>query len=454
MIIVVESAPSLKGFLAKTLLGKFAQAMIFKMVLAFIMHRGRMTCSQAAGSVASAAIHRGQLTRFLAGRRWQRHDFNGPLRAALLSLESQRGKFLFLIDATLVSQAGKKTKNAYSTGNRGRHRAKGRRYNKKKIIYKRCHSFTFGLLVTPSGMRIPFQIPHYTQEYCLEKGLPHRTTAESAAAMIAALPLPAGAEVVVIGDTAYDAEVVREACAVRGYTWLFPANPERVYEGPTGKRPKLRSRLEDWTSLSLATIRLRASTGKYAKQRRLSKWRVGPKQKPRVYYAYQEKREVRSVGRVQLVFSTMKPHLETATPDDVKILMTNATDLSMSEVIELYSLRWQIELFFKELKSTLGFSQYSFQRFEAVKAWVEIAITTVLFLERERAKRLRDRRLSQEARQWWESQRLHGLCAAFHQECHGRELKYLSQRLKTSGGIAKLKRLIMAALPPEYRAAA
>ena len=29
--------------------------------------------------------------------------------------------------------------------------------------------------------------------------------------------------------------------------------------------------------------------------------------------------------------------------------------------IELYSLRWQIELFFKELKSTLGFAQYSFQ---------------------------------------------------------------------------------------------
>jgi Transposase DDE domain len=453
MIIVVESAPSLKGFLAKTVLGKLAQTMVFKMVLAFIMHRGRMTCSQAAGSVASAAIHRGQLTRFLARPGWQRHDFNGPLRAALLALESQRGKFLFLIDATLVSPAGTKTKNSYSTGNRGRHPAQGRRYNQQKIVYKKCHSFTFGLLITPSGMRIPFEIPHYTQEYCLEKGLPHRTTAESAAVMIATLPLPAGANVVVIGDTAYDAEVVRQACAERGSTWLFPATPKRVYAGPTGKRPKSRSRLADWTRLSLATIRLRASTGKYAKYRRLSQWRVGPKQKPRVYYAYQEKREVRSVGRVQLVFSTMKPHLKSATPDDVKILMTNATDLSLSEVIELYSLRWQIELFFKELKSTLGFSQDSFQRFEAVKAWVEIAITTVLFLEHERAKRLQDRRLSQDARQWWESQRLHGLCAAFRQECGGRELKYLAQRLKTSGGIAKLKRLLAAALPQEYRAA-
>jgi hypothetical protein len=40
----------------------------------------------------------------------------------------------------------------------------------------------------------------------------------------------------------------------------------------------------------------------------------------------------------------MKPNLEKATPDDVKILMTNATKLSVSEVIELYSVRWQIEI--------------------------------------------------------------------------------------------------------------
>ncbi len=226
-----------------------------------------------------------------------------------------------------------------------------------------------------------------------------------------------------------------------------------MYEGPTGQRPQLRSRLKDWTRLSQKTIRLRASTGKYAKYRRLSQWRVGPKQKPRVYYAYQEKCDVRSVGRVQLVFSTTKRELKKATPDDVKILMTNATDLSLAEVIELYTLRWQIELFFKELKSTLGFSQYRFQRFEAVRAWAEMAITTVLFLEHERAQRLQDRRLSKKQRQWWEAQRLHGLSHAFRQECEGRELKYLAQRLKTPGGIAKLKRLLAAAIPAEYRTA-
>ena len=452
-MIFSDSASALKGFIAQTGLNDFARTMLLRVVVAFIMRRGRMSCSQAAGSIASDPIHRGQLTRFMARPRWQKREFNSPLRAALLKRESKRGKFLFLIDATMVSQAGTKTKNTYSTGNRSKRPAKGRRYNKRKTVFKKVHSFTFGLLITPSGMRIPFQIPHYTKEYCEEHKIKHRTTAESAADMIRTLPLPKDAEVIVIGDTAYDAQVVRNACDEKGYIWIFPANPERVYGGITGQRSKLRSRLKDWTSLSLKTIRLRASTGKYASYRRLSKWRVGPKQKQRVYYAYQEKLDVHSVGYAQLVFSTLKPNLETATPDDVKILMTNATDLSVTEVIELYSLRWQIELFFKELKSTLGFSQYKFQDFNSVKAWVEMSITTVLFLEYERIKRIQDRRLSEETRRWWESQRLHGLCHAFRQECEGQELKYLSERLKTSGGIAKVKRLLGNALPGEYRIA-
>lgn len=454
MIMVPETARSLKRFISKTGLAEFAQTMMLRMIVTFALHHGRMTCSQAAGSLTTAPVHRSQVTRFLARPRWQRHDFNAPLRAVMLDLESVKGRFLFIIDATLASQAGLKTQNTFSTGNRKRRPKKGRRYDKKKVQRKQCHSFTFGLLITPSGFRIPFQIPHYTKEYCQQRGIEHRTTAESAADLIRQLPLPEGADVVVLGDTAYESKVVQQACEDRNYIWICPANPERVYEEPDmegAKRPKLRSRLKDWTSLSLKTIRLRASTGKYAKYRRLSQWRVGPRQKPRVYYAYQEMREVRNVGNVQLAFSTMKPDLKKATPDDVKILLTNATTMSVTEVIELYSLRWQIELFFKELKSTLGFSQYSFQDFRAVEAWVNIAITTVLYLEYQRARKMQDRRLSAERREWWRRQRLHGLCMAFRQECEAEEINYIQARLQTNGGIQKLKRMLKLAKPYEYR---
>jgi hypothetical protein len=49
---------------------------------------------------------------------------------------------------------------------------------------------------------------------------------------------------------------------------------------------------------------------------------------------------------------------------------------------------------------------------------------------------------------------MHGLCVAYRQQCEGRELHYLAERLKTPGGIAKLKRLLAAALPAEYRSGA
>ncbi len=457
MIMVSNSATSLKRFISKTKLSDFAQTMMLRMVVTFILHHGRMTCSQAAGSLVTDPVHRSQVTRFLARPRWQRHDFNAPLRAAMLELETIKGRFIFIVDATLVSQSGRKTQNTFSTGNRQRRKIKkGFRYNKKKVRRKNVHSFTFGLLITPSGYRIPFQRPHYTKEYCEKRNIKRQTTAEAAADLIRDLPLPEGADVVVLGDTAYESKVVQQACDDRNYIWIFPANPERVFEEPEmegAKRPKLRSRLKDWTSQSLKTIRLRASSGKYARYRRLSQWRVGPKQKSRVYYAYQEKQEVRNVGYVQLVFSTMKPDLKKATPDDVKILLTNAITISVTEVTELYSLRWQIELFFKELKSTLGFAQYSFHDFRAVEAWANITITTVLYLEYHRARKMKDRRLSKERRQWWKRQRIHGLCMAFRQECQAQELKFMQARLKTKGGIQKLKRLLNDAIPAEYRLA-
>lgn len=143
MIIMEHSAPTLKRYLGQTGLSQLARQMVLRVVLAFIMHRGRMSCSAASGAIASEAIHRGQLTRFLARPRWQKVDFNEPLRAALLQLESANGRFLFLIDATLSSQAGKKTQNTYSTGNRKRRQKKGRRYNKKK-------SFARTFTVSPS----------------------------------------------------------------------------------------------------------------------------------------------------------------------------------------------------------------------------------------------------------------------------------------------------------------
>ena len=453
MIMVADSVPSLKRWVGALGLKESTKLLVIRVVVAFLLHAGRMSCLRAAGAVRCETRHRAQISRFLARPRWRKLDINTILRSQLLELEVGEGVFVFIVDATLVTQAGKKTQNTYSTGNRQRRPCKGRRYGKTKHARKKCHSFTMGLLITPSGIRIPFCKPYHTHEYCKETGREHRTTAEAAADLIRELPLPEGAEVFVVGDTAYDADVVRDACQDRGYSWIFPCNPERVLAGPKGNRPKVRSLLKDWSNWSRQTVRLAPGQGSYAVYRRLSPHRIGPKAKPRTYYVHQERRQVNSVGEVRLVFSTTEKNLKTATPDDVKILMTNNQRLPLRDVIELYSLRWQIELFFKELKSTLGFHQYGFQEFGPVEGWTDLAFTSFMYLEWYRVKQMSRRDLSREEKGWWEHQRTYGLCQAVRLASEQNELKYIADRLETPGGIRSLKRLIRNSFPSEYRAA-
>jgi len=453
MVMVAELVPGLKRWVAPLDLKDRTKLLVIRVVVAFLFHAGRMSCLQAAGIIRCEARHRAQISRFVARPRWREADINSVGRQYLLEREPADGEFVYLIDATLDSQSGKKTENTFSTGNRQRRPCKGRRYGKNKRARKNCHSFTMGLLITPSGVRIPFCKPYRTKEYCKKKGLTHRTTAEAAADLIRELPLPEGAKVRVEGDTAYDAEVVRDACEDRGYKWIFPINPERVLAGPKGKRPKVRSLLKDWAKWSRQTVRVAPGKGKYAVYRRLSPHRIGPKAKPRTYYVHEERRKVHSVGEVRLVFSTMEQNPKTATPDNVKILMTNDMRLSVKDVIELYSLRWQIELFFKELKSTLGFHQYKFQKFEPVEAWAELALAAFMYLEYYRVQQLARRDLSDDEKRWWEHQRTYGLIQAVRSATEQNELQYIADRLETPGGVRKLKRLIRNSFQKEYRLA-
>jgi len=64
--------------------------------------------------------------------------------------------------------------------------------------------------------------------------------------------------------------------------------------------------------------------------------------KPRTYYVHQERRDVHSVGKVQLVFSTRKSPKETGKVEVEKILMTNNLKLATRMIVELYTLRWQM----------------------------------------------------------------------------------------------------------------
>jgi hypothetical protein len=217
MIMVADAVPSLKRFVATLGLNESAKLLVIRVVVAFLLHAGRMSCLRAAGAVRCEARHRAQISRFLARPRWRKLNINSLLRQKLLEREAKDGLFVYIVDATLTSQSGKRTENTFSTGNRKRRPCKGRRYGKTKHVRKNCHSFTMGLLITPSGTRIPFCKPNYTHEYCQPSSKKsskktqrtHRTTAEAAADLIRELPLPE------------EAREDRQACS--GVRQMFPS---------------------------------------------------------------------------------------------------------------------------------------------------------------------------------------------------------------------------------------
>lgn len=374
------------------------------------------------------------------------------LRDEMMRHDSSLGTYVFIVDATLCGQAGKCTENTYSTGNRHQRPRKGRRYSVDRHHERSCHAFTMGLLLTPSGLRIPMLKPYYTRGYCKARGIDHCTTAEAAAAMVRQLKVPAGAPVIVVGDTAHESQVVREACVARGFRWVFPCNHERVLEGPQGSRVRVRSLMDDRSAWSWQTIRLVPSRGEFAALRRLSRHRIGPKVKSRTYHAHEESLRNRAIGAVRTVFSTIKKDSATASLEDTKILLTNATALPVREIIDLYTVRWQIELFFKELKSSLGFHQYGFKRFAAVEGWASLAIATFLYLELHRSRQLANAKLAADAKAWWIPQRTHGLCQAVRLASERSGTMLLAKRLQTRGGIDRLKDLLKGGFAHEYRA--
>src|SRR5205823_9452138 len=150
------------------------------------------------------------------------------------------------------------------------------------------------------------------------------------------LAVPAGARVVVLGDTAFEAKVIRAACDERGWLWVVPINPERVLAGAS-PRPKVRSLQTGWTAEDYQAVRLVPGQGAYAAQQRAARCRVGPQAKARTYWVHPERRAVHNVGAVLLVFSTKEQPIPGQAVAVQKILMTNGLELTAAEVVALYS---------------------------------------------------------------------------------------------------------------------
>jgi hypothetical protein len=450
-MILRNTLPGVHSFLRPLALARSSASLLCRLLLAFCCRPGRMAACHAAVLPRLCPRHPAAIGRFLGRQRWAKGDWLHSLRAWLLAqVPVTLGTFFFLVDQTLFSKQGHNTPNTFSTGNRTRRPKKGRRHDKKKRAAKRCHACVYGLLLCPNGARAPYRKSYYTEEHCQRNGLVHRTQAELAAALIDELELPAGAKVVVLGDTAFEAKCVQRVCAARQFSWITPANPERVLAGAK-PRPKVHSLLEQADSLPFHAVKVHPDSDPYAAQRRWSKSALGRINQGRTYWVCQRKLTVHSVGEVLVVLSTTKKPKKGEPVHEPKALLASDVTLKAREVVRQYTLRWQIELFFKEGKSVLGMGQYRFAAFERVERWLDCALATYLYLEWYRLRKTQSPRLSEPHKQWWREQRTAGLAAAVRCQREEQELDWLQERLKTRGGCTRLRHLLRDTRPRALR---
>lgn len=435
-------ADSLPGF--KTFLGALAEKCAdFGHVVAFVgcillPTVARRSVRAAGRAVRSELRDAGNLLRFLGGSR-SPAVLLAAAQQRLLDEAAARDRrlHLLLLDSTQHAHQSPHSENSYSCRNTTRRPARSGR-KQKQTSPRSCHCFVFALLLCPDGTRIPYWLPFYTAEYCKLRGWRHRTQADLAAQLITALPLADDVPVVVAGDTAFEAKQIRRACAARQYRWVVPLNPERRLA--TAKpRPKVLSLVEHLRPHDFRQTTLRLDRGELAPLARVSAARSQSQKPHRVYWVHRRTADVLSVGEVVLLFSNQKePAAVRGVVKVQKVLMSNALQADTAELLHWYALRWQVELFFKEMKSQLGLSQYQVRDFARVVGWVNLCVLSFCYLEQRR------RELLAQERSAWQAARAQGLRARLRQEVEREDLLQLLRRAKDRAGRKRLNALVRA----------
>jgi hypothetical protein len=461
-MIFIDSLPYAKIFFSALRLPASSVLTLVRFLVACL--DSLRSASDAACSIRTDPRHRAQLVRFLARQRWSR-DWNTLAALAELLLQrcyAETGTWAFILDQTYHTTFGKHAQNTFSRANKKKKkkRSKKSQRKQKKAHTHACHCFVFGLLISPqTGTRLPCVRPYYTQEYCKQqqqaakaKAAPiYRTQTDIAADMIRGLRVPSGSPVLVLGDTSYEAKQIRAACKQRGFDWITPANPERVLAGKKDRK-RLRAHRTHLNASEATFIPLSPGlTADWWRHQRGSRDKAWKGKYARLYWARAETLAVHNVGTVLAVFSTTQQPQEEGRPAEVqKILLSNRTDWDARRVVAAYAVRWQIEVFFKEMKSDLGLSNYRVRDFEEVQGWVQVCCIAFVYLEWYRLQR-REEESPDRKEEWWFRQRTRGLALQVRRQIEWADLQQVATEMETQEGRARLRACLRKAVPLEQR---
>ncbi len=260
-------------------------------------------------------------------------------------------KIAILIDSTIQHRSSLHTDNA-------------QRFNHGKGFVI-GHQWTNIVLVI-NDVIIPLSpIAFHTKKYCRTNNLEYKTENVLVIEYINNLELADyidnhnSKEVIVLADSGYDDKRIENAIVKKKWNFIIALNKTRSVksERQNANTPKSKG----WTHIA-----------EFFKNQRWIKWQTvristnGSKKKRMEFRIRQIIGYLRHVGRVQLICSEFKKRRNGRR----KYLACNDLRVKPRQILIGYRLRWQIEIFHKEVKMFLGFEDVATKWFVSVMAHV------------------------------------------------------------------------------------
>jgi hypothetical protein len=381
------------------------------MVLAFLLAPHRRCLKTVAGMVLGHRCHVATISRRLLNPQWKTRDWYASLYEGLQEeidrwerrrAKGRRRQWIVAIDTTYHATMSEQMENLIVMSRRKDPRRKTTRQ----------HAFLMGLVLTDRGARLPLpRKSYYTKEYCRKHRRKFRTTVQLAADMIRELRVPDDVDVVVVVDSAFDAQAVHGACRRRGFCAVFPLDPNRVLactaeqDAAFVSGDRVVAWTRHWSQKEFAPLELAMDSEEHVFARRRHADNLRVKKTKRRYMVAARRATVSKLGDCLIVASYKEnPKVQLLAGQSAewwayhkapvsyrredgrtparwhrKVLACTDPTATVSQVIQWYEVRWQVELFFRELKSRMQFECYVLMKFEAVERYLDLLLCRCAF---------------------------------------------------------------------------
>jgi hypothetical protein len=378
-MIVLGVPTEVKGFFAKAVrdCAKPIRQALAPMVLAILLAPHRRCLKTIAGSVLGHRCHGATVSRRLINPQWTTRDWYTTLYAGLQEeidrferrrAKGQRRQWIVAIDTTYHATRSEQMENLIVMSQRKDPRRQTTRQ----------HAFLMGIVLTDRGARLPLpRKSYYTETYCRKHRRRFRTTVQLAAAMLKELRVPEDVEVVVVFDSAFDAEVLHRVCRRRGFSAVFPLDPNRVLAHTAEQDAawisgeKVVAWTRDWSRKEFALLELAMDSEDHVFARRRHADNLRVKKTQRRYAAAARRATVSKLGACLIVASYKEnPKVQLLAGQSAewwayhkapvsyrkedrhqparwhgKVLACTDPTATVRQVIEWYEVRWQVEIF-------------------------------------------------------------------------------------------------------------